>query len=153
MAKLGLISDTHGVLRESVSEAFADVDCILHAGDIGSLSVLLELEAPGHPVFAVLGNNDWQDYGPDVRRELSTVIGGTRIYMAHYPCDAERAAATGEYDLVVHGHTHIPRDEVRAGCRIVNPGSASRPRGGSKACVAIVEVADGAIGPVEVVSL
>lgn len=153
MPKLGLISDTHGRLRASALDALAQVDCILHAGDIGSLAVLLELESLGVPVLAVLGNNDWADYGPDVRAELSTTFGGARIWMSHYPGDAERAAASGAYDLAVHGHTHVPRDEVRNGCRIVNPGSASRPRGGSKACVGIVEVEDGAAGPLETVLL
>lgn len=151
MPKLGIISDTHGRLSEGVLGAFAQVDYILHAGDIGSLSVLLKLESLGVPVYAVLGNNDWADYGPDVHPELSATIAGTRIWMSHYPEDAEAAAASGTYDLAIHGHTHIPRDEVRNGCRIINPGSASRPRGGSNKCVAIVEVEDGKVGPLKTV--
>lgn len=150
MATVGLISDTHGHLAEGVFEAFAHVDYIIHAGDICAHSVLWELESIT-TTLAVLGNCDRLDYGSSVRPELSTTIGGVRVFVSHFPEDAERAAALGEYGLAVHGHTHIPRDEVRRSCRIVNPGSATRPRGGSQACVGIVELADGVVGPVRTV--
>ena len=150
MAAVGLISDTHGHLAEGVFDAFAHVDYIIHAGDICARSVLWELESIT-TTLAVLGNCDRLDYGSSVGPSLTTTIGGVRVYVSHFPEDATRAAESGLYGLAVHGHTHIPRDELRGGCRIVNPGSATRPRGGSQACVAIVELADGVVGPVRTV--
>ena len=150
MPKVGIVSDTHGKLADGVLEAFEGVDYIIHAGDICARSVLWELESIA-TTLAVLGNNDRLDYGSSVGPELSTTIGGVRVYVSHFPQAAERAAASGEYGLAIHGHTHIPRDEPRGSCRIVNPGSATRPRGGSKACVAVVELADGIVGPVHTV--
>ncbi len=150
MATVGLISDTHGHLAEGVFDAFAHVDYIIHAGDICARSVLWELESIT-TTLAVLGNCDRLDYGSSVGPSLTTTIGGVRVYVSHFPEDATRAAESGLYGLAVHGHTHIPRDELRGGCRIVNPGSATRPRGGSQACVAIVELADGVVGPVRTV--
>ena len=150
--RIGLISDTHGSLSEFIHEEFDGVDYIIHAGDIGKQSILWELEAIA-PTIAVLGNNDWQDYGSSVRVDAKTIIGGARIYVTHYPEDAVRAAKTGEYDLCVHGHTHTPRDIYVGSCRIINPGSATRPRGGSKKCAAVLDVADGVTGTLRTVLL
>lgn len=148
MPLVGIISDTHGRISDDALAALAGVDCIIHAGDIGSQSVLLELEALA-PVTAVLGNNDlYDDYGPGVKDSASQTIGGVRLFVSHYPKDAERAADSGEYDLAIHGHTHVPRDEMRGECRIVNPGGAFRPRGGSHRQLVLVELEDGKIGPV-----
>lgn len=152
MPRVGIVSDTHGHLPESVFDALEHVDYIIHAGDICARGVLWELESIT-TTLAVLGNCDRLDYGPSVRPELSTTIGGVRVFVSHFPEAAEAAAASGDYGLAVHGHTHIPRDELRGGCRIVNPGSATRPRGGSKACVALVELDDGVVGPVRTVLL
>lgn len=147
---VGLISDTHGSLSEQVHVAFDGVDYIIHAGDIGREHILWELEAIA-PTFAVLGNNDWQDYGSSVREFAKPIIGGARIHVSHYPEDALMAARSGEYDLCIHGHTHTPADYVSGTTRIINPGSASRPRGGSAKCVATVRIDEGKIGPVRTI--
>lgn len=153
MPVVGIISDTHGRLKPSALDALAGVDCIIHAGDIGAPEVLLELEAIA-PVTAVLGNNDRSDaYGPGVTDEARTAIGGVDVFVTHYPKVAEKAAASGKYGLVVHGHSHVPRDEELDGCRIINPGGAFRPRCGSKAQLVIVQIEDGAVGPVRAVEL
>ncbi len=144
---VGLLSDTHGTLPEGVFEAFDGVDYIIHAGDIGRESVLWELEAIA-PTFACLGNNDWQDYGSSVRHEIHPIIGGANIAVTHYPEDAIALARTGEYQLVVHGHTHVPRDIVVGACRIINPGSTTRPRGGSVRQCCTLRIENGIIGPV-----
>ena len=152
MPRVGIISDTHGTLPEGVFEAFANVDYIIHAGDICARGVLWELESIA-TTFAVLGNCDYLDYGAAVRHELSTSIGGVRVYVSHFPEDAQRAAASGDYGLAVHGHTHVPRDEQLGSCRIVNPGSACRPRNGSERGVALVRLENGVVGPVRRVLL
>lgn len=148
MTKLGLISDTHGTLSINVYDAFKDVDYIIHAGDIGSHSLLWELETIA-PTFAVLGNNDWEIYGSAVTKVCEVELDGVKIYVTHFPQEAKRAASSGKYDLVVHGHTHIPCDEMIGDCRFINPGSASRPRGLSSAQVVLLELFDGATGPAQ----
>lgn len=144
--RVGIISDVHGELSEDIYRVFAGVDYIICAGDMGRPSVLWELEAIA-PTYCCLGNNDWQDYGSSVRKTVSGIVGGAPFAVTHYPQDAEALARSGEYKLVVHGHTHVPRDEVMGECRIINPGSASRPRKGSARQCLTVEVADGVVGP------
>lgn len=143
--KVGIISDTHGTLVDGVYDVFRNVDYIIHAGDIGSPAVLWELEGLA-PVFACLGNNDWQDYGSSVRDVVKPTIGGMRIAVTHYPETAVELARTGEYGLVVHGHTHVPSDKFIGSCRVVNPGSASRPRQGSARQCCTLCVEDGTAG-------
>lgn len=149
LLRIGIISDTHGVLADGVHEAFNNVDYIIHAGDIGNPTVLWELEGIA-PVFACLGNNDWQDYGNSVRACVKPIIGGVRIAVSHYPETAVELARTGEFGLVVHGHTHVPSDKVIGACRIINPGSASRPRMGSARQCCTLCVEDGAVGPLRI---
>ena len=144
--RVGIISDVHGELSEDIYRVFAGVDYIICAGDMGRPSVLWELEAIA-PTYCCLGNNDWQDYGSSVRKTVSGIVGGAPFAVTHYPQDAEALARSGEYKLVVHGHTHVPRDEVMGECRIINPGSASRPRKGSARQCLTVEIADGVVGP------
>lgn len=144
--RVGIISDVHGELSEDIYRVFAGVDYIICAGDMGRPSVLWELEAIA-PTYCCLGNNDWQDYGSSVRKTVSGIVGGAPFAVTHYPQDAEALARSGEYKLVVHGHTHVPRDEVMGECRIINPGSASRPRKGSARQCLTVEIADGIVGP------
>lgn len=153
MAVVGIISDTHGRLKPGAIEALAGVDHIIHAGDIGLPQILLDLEAIA-PVTAVLGNNDhFTDFGPGVDEEARISIGGVGIFVTHYPKVAEKAAASGKYGLVIHGHSHVPRDEMLGECRVINPGGAFRPRCGSKAQLVIVTIEDGAVGAARAVEL
>ena len=146
---VGLVSDIHGTLPDGVHNAFANVDYIICAGDMCSPSVLWELDSIA-PTIACLGNNDWQDYGSFVRREVHTVIGGASIAITHYPQDAARLAQSGDYQLVVHGHTHVPCDYLVGNCRVINPGSTTRPRGGSDRQCATLRIEDGVTGVLRV---
>ena len=83
MTVIGIISDTHGQLSEAAFAALADSDHIIHAGDIGNPAILRELEALA-PVTAVLGNNDFDEYGQAVGRFARPVIDGVRFLVAHY---------------------------------------------------------------------
>lgn len=152
MALLGIISDTHGTLDAAVCEAFSNVDVIVHAGDIGPRSLLWELEAIA-PVVAVRGNNDWVDYGSAVGESATPEIGGGELFVSHFPEDAEEAARFGGYGLAIHGHTHVPREELVGATKLLCPGSASRPRAGSDPSVMLVRLQDGVAGPVRLVSL
>lgn len=145
--QLGLISDTHGHLPHSVHEALAGVDYILHAGDVGPMDIITELEAIA-PVRAVLGNTDYGIALPESRVEE---FWGERILIHHivdvdYPSQIMRELLKSETpDIVVFGHTHVPFDDHRGGIRYINPGSASRPRGGSPPSVAILDFKSGAL--------
>lgn len=153
---VGILSDTHGTLSLAAVAAVADCDVILHAGDICDPGILRELRALA-PVHAVLGNNDYDEYGADVRRFAQFEIAGVRFLMAHYPQDIRRAlrggGPIGPGDplprVCVHGHTHIPEivsgPAARPADFIVCPGSVTRPRGGSKPSVAKIELADGRV--------
>ena len=145
--QLGLISDTHGHVPHSVHEALAGVDYILHAGDVGPMDIITELEAIA-PVRAVLGNTDYGIALPESRVEE---LGGERILIHHivdvdYPSEIVRELLKSETpDIVVFGHTHVPFDDHRGGIRYINPGSASHPRGGSPPSVAILDFKSGAL--------
>ena len=164
MTLVGIISDTHGRLSGQAYAALADCDHIIHAGDIGGPDILRELRTLA-PVTAVLGNNDFAEYGTDVGRFGRVTIEGVKFQVAHYPHDVElsrlgnRALEPGEPipDVCVHGHTHRIRLDYGSAARpaqyIVNPGSASRPRGGTPASIAKVEVADGVVQGIRIESL
>lgn len=120
---VGIISDTHGHLRPEVAEAFAGVDLIIHAGDIGNHEVLQELRAIA-PVHAVRGNMDggWAHGLPATE---VVEIGEVLIYVLHdtYLLDLDPAAAG--FVAVINGHTHRAAIEKREGVLFLNPGSAS----------------------------
>lgn len=165
MALIGVISDTHGRLDLRAYAALADCTYIIHAGDICSPDILRELETLA-PVFAVLGNNDIPgDYPSGVRRFAKPEIEGVRFLVAHYPSDVRitfagsSAVAPGDPipDICVHGHTHVPRLEWGRAAYparfVLNPGSATRSRGGSPASVAKIEVHEGEIASIRIESL
>jgi putative phosphoesterase len=122
--RVGLISDTHGLLRPQALAALAGSDCILHAGDIGGPEILERL-ADIAPVTAVRGNND---IGPWARRLPDTVtvrLGALTALMVHDLADLPDLTGAG---VVVCGHSHRPRVERRNGFLLVNPGSAGPRR-------------------------
>ncbi len=86
MARIGVISDTHGVLPVEAFNALADCEHIIHAGDICSPEIIRDLQTLA-PVTAVLGNNDFNEYGTSVRRFARPVVDGVRFLVAHYPRD------------------------------------------------------------------
>lgn len=136
MARLGLIADTHGLLRPQALVALEGCDRILHAGDIGEGDVL-EALAGIAPVDAVRGNVDER---PDLPTERLLDLGGVRILLrhGHLPESDGHGAA-----IVVSGHTHVPQ-VVRDGRVLrVNPGSAGPRRFRLPVTVALLELADG----------
>jgi uncharacterized protein len=146
--RLGVISDTHGVLPEDVFDAFERVDHILHAGDVGDADILVQLSALA-PVSAVYGNTD----GFDVRGTLSQVakleLDGFLITVTHgdqlgIPTPAGLHAAFPEAEIIVFGHTHRPVLElVDRTVTVMNPGSASVPPADIAPSVGIMELEPG----------
>ncbi len=123
--RVGLISDTHGLLRPEALAALRGSDFIVHAGDVGDASILEHLSALA-PVTAVRGNNDhgaWAARLPDTDRLLA---GGMRILVLHDLAALDDAAT--RIDVVVSGHSHRAKTERRADVLYVNPGSAGPRR-------------------------
>lgn len=143
---LGIISDTHGSLSSHAYRALEGCDAIVHAGDIGSSRVLWQLETIA-PVTAVLGNCDYSDYGPTVKNLAAPLFDGVRFKVVHRPQDI--GFIERDVKVVVHGHTHRRRNEVVCGVLYLNPGSASDPRGGEEASVALVALERGAVKRVD----
>jgi len=123
--RIGLISDTHGMLRREALAALGGVECILHAGDIGSEAVLEGLRALA-PVHAVRGNNDRGAWAEAIPPTLSVELEGVRAFVLHDLGELEGPPAG--VAVVVSGHSHQPRIEAREGVLFINPGSAGPRR-------------------------
>lgn len=146
--RLGVIADTHGLLRPEVFQAFAEVDHILHAGDVGPLQLIGELEALA-PVTAVYGNTD----GDDVRRRLPQVamveLEGFDVVVTHgdqlgSPTPEGLNAAFPQAQIIVYGHTHRPLlTVVDVVVTVMNPGGAGHRRFGLPPSVGILELEPG----------
>jgi putative phosphoesterase len=126
-AVIGVISDTHGTLDSRVSFAFSGVDHIVHAGDIGTAAVLLELETIA-PVTAVLGNTDNVIPGFSLCPTAQIKVAGVGVLVTHELRVREIAHLLPRVGVVVSGHTHVPAVDLRAGVLFVNPGAAFRSR-------------------------
>ena len=124
---IGIISDTHGLLRPQALEALQGVDLILHAGDIGNQQVLDTLNTIA-PVVAVRGNNDKGDWAQALPDWEVVEIGNVSIYMLHDVKEIEISPSGGGFQVVVSGHSHQPSVEERRGVLFVNPGSAGPRR-------------------------
>lgn len=126
---IGLISDTHGLVRPEVFDALAGVELILHAGDVGD-GVLQELRAIA-PVEAVFGNTD-DPSDPELTQSIERAIGGVRIHVSHGhelgSPTPERLLARYDADVIVYGHTHQQKAVDSNGRLVVNPGAAGPRR-------------------------
>ncbi len=146
--RLGVISDTHNHLRPEVFEVFAQVDHILHAGDIGRVDVLTELEALA-PVTAVYGNTDGFDVRAKCQQVAEVELDGFIVVVTHgdqfgSPAPDRLVEAFPHAEILAYGHTHKPWLElVNKTVTVMNPGSAG-PRGfGLRPSVGIMELEPG----------
>ena len=151
---IGLISDTHGLLRPEVHTALAGVELILHAGDVGGDEILVELEQIA-PVRAVAGNTD-PPGDPRLAAALEETIGGVRIHVSHghevgAPTPA-KLLARYEADVLVYGHTHKALIVHAADRWVVNPGAAGPRRFDVVPSAARMEIRDGEVA-IEIVQL
>lgn len=146
--RLGIISDTHGVLPPAVFDAFKSVDHILHAGDVGPSTILVDLQALA-PVTAVYGNTDGFDIREGCERVANLMLDGFSVVVTHgdqfgSPTPELLHAAFPEAEIIVYGHTHRPMLElVDKTVTVMNPGSAAHPRHGLAASVGIMELEPG----------
>ncbi|HET9423813.1 MAG TPA: metallophosphoesterase family protein [Gemmatimonadaceae bacterium] len=143
-SRIGLISDTHGMLRPQVFEAFKGVDAILHAGDVGEDDILDELQTIA-PVYAVRGNTDRID-NPRLPESREFRITGVTLHLSHgHEVGAKPITLFAAYpaQVIVYGHTHremVTRDEGRIA---VNPGAAGARRFDLMPCVALLKIGAG----------
>lgn len=144
--KIGVISDTHGLLRPEVATLFAGVERIIHAGDIGNAEVIAELEKIA-PVVAVRGNNDTGGWAAKIPDDAVVTVGKRRIYILHNVAELDRDPAADGIDVIVSGHSHKPRAETIDGVLYLNPGSAGPRRFTLPIALAVLEVTAGAIRP------
>lgn len=128
MASLvGIISDTHGLLRKEAVEALRGSELIIHAGDVGKEDVLIRLEEIA-PVVAVRGNVDTADWAGRLTVTAATEAGKQRIWVLHNIAHLNLDPVEGGFGMVVYGHSHQPAQEVKSGVIYLNPGSAGPRR-------------------------
>jgi len=142
--RIGLISDTHNMVRASAKRALAGVDCILHAGDICGRDVLDEL-ATVAPVTAVRGNNDYGPWAESMQFSEAVEIGGVTIYMLHDLGELDLDPAAAGFRVVVSGHSHRPAIRETHGVLFVNPGSAGPRRFSLPISLGFIEIIGGKV--------
>jgi len=120
--KIAVIADTHGKLPSAALGDLRKAAEIWHLGDFCDLATLEAVRGIGPPVHAVLGNND---YGLDLPVSLALDRCGSSFYLIHIP--PRRVEGP---DFLLHGHTHVPRDEMLGGTRFLNPGTIGKPNKG-----------------------
>ena len=125
--RIGLISDTHGLLRPEAAAALRGVDHIIHAGDIGGAELLAALEEIA-PVDAVRGNNDRGAWAASIPETLELQFDEARVYVIHEVTRLGLDPADRGLHVVIAGHSHKPVAQERAGVLYVNPGSAGPRR-------------------------
>lgn len=124
---VGLISDTHDLLRPELAEALDDVERIIHCGDVCNEGLLKRIEEIA-PVTAVRGNCDRGPWASSLPVHDTFEIEGVTIHAVHDLMQLEIEPRAAGVDLVLSGHTHRPAEEIRNGCSFVNPGSCGPRR-------------------------
>lgn len=144
--RIGLISDTHGLLRKSAAEALAGADMILHAGDVDTPEILGSLNRIAL-VYAVRGNMDRTDGGFSLPAYEIVETGGICIYVRHDLDRLDLDPAAAGFHVVVFGHSHRPTIKYKDCVLYINPGSAGPRRFTLPISVGMLDVADGVIRP------
>ena len=139
---VGVLSDTHGLLRPAALDALAGVDHILHAGDVGDMAILDALRAIG-PVTAIRGNIDREGPCAALPATEAVDLDGCLTYMLHALEDLDLSPKAAGIRMVVCGHSHRPSVEERDGVLYLNPGSAGPRRFQLPVTVAMVRVVEG----------
>jgi len=143
---IGVLSDTHGLLRDEARDALANCSLILHAGDIGDPGVLQELEDMA-PVVAVRGNTDMSSWSQHLSHTELVEFQGFSFYILHDLFELDLDPQAAKINAVISGHTHRPLVEERNGVLFLNPGSAGPRRGSLPICLARIQVMEGQLQP------
>jgi hypothetical protein len=148
---IGVISDTHGLLRPEALEALRGSDYIIHAGDLGDPDILAQLGRIA-PVTAVRGNIDRDDWARSLPTTDVLEAGGVSIYIVHILPELDIKPEAAGFAVVIYGHSHVPKQESRNGVLYFNPGSAGPRRFKLPVSVGRLLVQDGNIRG-EIISL
>jgi uncharacterized protein len=143
---VGILSDTHSLMRPEALDALSGSNLIIHAGDVGAPEVLEKLRGIA-PVFAVRGNVDTQTWANQLPNTQSVLVGVHKFYVLHNMSDLAVDPVKAGVAAVVFGHSHKPSIETRNGVLYLNPGSAGPRRFKLPISVARVEVSDTCIEP------
>jgi putative phosphoesterase len=149
--RVGVISDTHGLLRREAVAALEGAALIIHAGDIGRPEVLAQLRGLG-PTTAVRGNVDTQGWAAALPETASVRVGAVRLWILHDISRLDVDLAAAGFAAVIYGHSHRPAIDVRDGILRINPGSAGPRRFGLPVTVARLDVSGRNLRP-EIVAL
>ncbi len=139
---IGLISDTHGLLRPEAVQALAGVQRIIHAGDIGGPEILEALRAIA-PLDVVRGNNDKEAWAQKIPADIAFESHGVRIHVLHDIGELSVDPEAAGFQVVVTGHSHKPGIAERNGVLFVNPGSAGPRRFNLPVALAYLHIAQG----------
>lgn len=139
---MGVISDTHGLLRPEALEALRGSDHIIHAGDIGSPEIIPELKKMA-PVTAIRGNVDVQTWARELPETEVVELAGKTIYVVHDVNAIDLNPKAAGFDVVISGHSHKPKQEIKDGVLYLNPGSAGPRRFKLPVSVGKVEITEG----------
>ena len=140
--RIGIISDTHGVLRPEAQRALSGVQLIIHAGDVGAPEILTQLKTIA-PLFAVRGNVDTQPWAQELPLTTVVEISGFNFYVLHNLHDLDLNPQAAGFDAVISGHTHQTQQRFDAGVLYLNPGSAGPRRFQLPVTLALLEIAKG----------
>jgi putative phosphoesterase len=144
--KIGIISDTHGLLRPEAIERLSGVQHIIHAGDIGRAEVISELRKIA-PVTAIKGNIDRGEWAAAYPQTVRLMLGGRLIYVLHNLKELDLDPAAAGLEVVVSGHSHRPKIETVGGVLYLNPGSAGPRRFTLPIALATLELSADALRP------
>jgi uncharacterized protein len=144
--RIGIISDTHGLLRPEATERLAGVHYIIHAGDIGRPEVISELRKIA-PIMAIRGNIDRGEWAAEYPDTAVVKLGGRSIYVLHNLKELDLDPAAAGIDVVVSGHSHRPKIETVRGVLYLNPGSAGPRRFTLPIALATLELTGDALRP------
>lgn len=144
MKTLGIISDTHGLLRWEAETALAGVDHIIHAGDIGTLEILERLRRIA-PVTAVRGNNDNDQWADALPATAIVDICGQRLYVVHDIAKLDVDPVADRIAAIIAGHSHKPDVSEKDGVLFLNPGSAGPRRFNLPVAIAKLFIGEGSM--------
>lgn len=145
MANIGVISDTHGLLRPEAIDALRGSDLIIHAGDIGSPDIIPAL-AKLAPVRAIRGNVDTEPWARNIPAKLQFDFNGTKFLVVHSRAELKEKAPEA-VQVVIFGHSHEPLIETVGNALFFNPGSAGRRRFSSPIALGRLQIEGGRITP------
>ncbi len=143
---IGVISDTHGLIREEALEALKESELIVHAGDIGKPQVIERLRSIA-PVVAVRGNMDNGQWVESLPKYDIIQIAESWLYVIHDLNDLDLDPLAAGFSAVIYGHSHRPSIQLRKGVLLINPGSAGPRRFDLPVSVALIHLNDGILDP------